>query len=161
MSQSALRRTLLGVAGVGALTLALQADYLTAAGSSAPKAATRASRPMAALAQATIEKPPASAATPVAAATARRELLNTYCVSCHNTKLKTAGLVLESIDADQVGANAELWEEPRKVERGQMPPVGRARPDKDTVSQFSHQLVARSTRLPRPRPIPAGPRCTG
>ncbi len=114
---------------------------------------------MAALAQSGASTtPPTSATTPVAAATARRELLNTYCVGCHNTKLKTAGLVLESVDADQVGANAELWEKVlRKVERGQMPPAGRARPDSQTVLQFSHQLLGALDQAAAVAPNPGRP----
>ncbi len=102
--------------------------------------------------------PATSATTPVAAATPRRELLNTYCVGCHNAKLKTAGLVLDSVDVDQVGANAELWEKVlRKVERGQMPPAGRARPDKETISQFSHQLVGALDQAAAAAPNPGRP----
>src|SRR4051812_11285391 len=34
-----------------------------------------------------------------------RELLDKYCVSCHNDRLKTAGLSLERLALDQVGPN--------------------------------------------------------
>ena len=80
-----------------------------------------------------------------AVADARRELLNSYCIGCHNDRLKTAGLVLESdvVDAADVSANAEVWEKVlRKVRSGQMPPEGRRRPDGNTAEQFSHDLAA-------------------
>src|SRR5437867_395380 len=76
-------------------------------------------------------------------AATRRQLLNTYCTSCHNGKLKTAGLILESVDTRQVGPNAQTWEKVlRKLQSGQMPPVGRPRPDTDTLGQFVQHLVA-------------------
>lgn len=30
-------------------------------------------------------------------------LLNRYCISCHNAKLKTGGLALDTVDVDRVG----------------------------------------------------------
>ena len=78
------------------------------------------------------------------AETDRRQLLDTYCTTCHNESLRTAGLVLESeaLDAGHVGANAEVWEKVlRKLKGGQMPPAGRRRPDADTVARFSRELA--------------------
>ena len=57
-------------------------------------------------------------AVQVAATTAGRETsplpttdtLNKYCVTCHNSRLKTAGLQLDSLDVDHVAANAPQWE---------------------------------------------------
>ena len=67
------------------------------------------------------------AAEPAAAA---RALLDTYCVTCHNDRLKTAGLSLAAIDTADVGHDAELWEKVlHKISTGQMPPAGRPRPD--------------------------------
>src|SRR6185436_5970264 len=43
-------------------------------------------------------------------ATSSRALLNDYCVTCHNEKLKTAGLMLDKADVQHVGAGAEVWE---------------------------------------------------
>src|SRR5262245_34239899 len=64
------------------------------------------------------------------AATAERGMLNQYCVACHNEKLKTAGLMLDKQDLDNVGEGAELWEKViRKLRTGAMPPAGRPRPD--------------------------------
>jgi len=37
-------------------------------------------------------------------------LLNQYCVTCHNAKLKTGGLELDKLDLHRVDANAETWE---------------------------------------------------
>ena len=75
---------------------------------------------------------------------ARRWLLDTYCIACHNARVKTAGLVLESgaVDAADVSAHAEVWENVlRQVRSGRMPPEGRRRPDAETVEQFSADLA--------------------
>ena len=42
---------------------------------------------------------------PGSPAAAQRALLNRYCVTCHNQRLKTAGLTLDTIDVANVGAN--------------------------------------------------------
>ena len=38
-------------------------------------------------------------------ATAQRAVLDQYCVTCHNQKLKTACLMLDRLDLDQIGSN--------------------------------------------------------
>src|SRR5262245_29318214 len=39
-----------------------------------------------------------------------RTVITRYCVSCHNERLKTGGLVLTALDPDNVGSDVELWE---------------------------------------------------
>jgi hypothetical protein len=60
-------------------------------------------------------------------------VINTYCVTCHNQRLKTAGLALDIVDATRPAANAEVWERViAKLRAGSMPPAGRPRPDAAT-----------------------------
>ncbi len=60
-------------------------------------------------------------------------LLQRYCIGCHNTRLRTAGLALDELDAASVHADAEIWEKiVQKLRAGSMPPPGRSRPDPDT-----------------------------
>src|SRR5262245_38557303 len=74
-------------------------------------------------------------------ATPDRALLDRYCVPCHNARLKTAGLTLDDIDVGNVGPRAEAWEKVlRKIRAGQMPPVGRPRPDAAASSAFMGAL---------------------
>src|SRR5215831_246542 len=71
---------------------------------------------------------PASPAAPY------RALLDQYCVTCHNERAKTAGLMLDKMDVDHVADNAETWEKViRKLRGGMMPPTGRPRPASDDV----------------------------
>ena len=39
-----------------------------------------------------------------------RTVLNTYCVGCHNARLRTGGLSLDEIDPAHVGAASDVWE---------------------------------------------------
>jgi hypothetical protein len=76
---------------------------------------------------------PAAAATPVPAATQspeeQRALLNRYCVSCHNERLKTANLSLQGLDLTKVAEHADVWEKViRKLRAGVMPPPDLPRP---------------------------------
>ena len=102
-------------------------------------------------------------ADPVSAAEAaadRRQLLDTYCTTCHNENLKTAGMVLDSgvLDAAQVGSNAEVWEKVlRKVKTGQMPPPGRRRPDADSVTRFAEDLATALDSAAAAAPDPGRP----
>ena len=47
-----------------------------------------------------------------------RVLLDSYCVTCHNQRTKTAGLALDSLNLADVAAHADVWEEVvRKLHR--------------------------------------------
>src|SRR5215470_19465540 len=73
---------------------------------------------------------PPRGSTLAAAQTPARELVTTYCVSCHNQRLKTANLMLDTVDADQVPNSAEAWEKVIvKLRSRAMPPPGARRPD--------------------------------
>jgi uncharacterized protein DUF1592/uncharacterized protein DUF1588/uncharacterized protein DUF1585/uncharacterized protein DUF1587/uncharacterized protein DUF1595/cytochrome c len=61
---------------------------------------------------------------------AHRAVLDRYCVTCHNQKLKTGGLMLDKLDLAKIGENAETWEKVvRKLRAGMMPPQGMPRPE--------------------------------
>src|SRR6476620_3017763 len=62
-----------------------------------------------------------------------RGVINQYCVGCHNAKLKTAGLALDTISAEGVDQHPEIWEKVvRKLDGRYMPPIGLPRPDEAT-----------------------------
>src|SRR5262245_16537526 len=69
---------------------------------------------------------------------APRAVLDQYCVTCHNEKLKTAGLMLDKADVEHPAASAEIWEKVlRKLRAGEMPPAGRPRPDAASYTALS------------------------
>jgi len=62
-----------------------------------------------------------------------RAVLDKYCVTCHNDRLKTAGLLLDHLDIDKVSDSAETWEKVvRKLRAREMPPKGMPQPDIET-----------------------------
>src|SRR5688572_10588512 len=70
---------------------------------------------------------PRAAAT--TSAQTHRAVLDQYCVTCHNDRLKTANLSLQGLDLATVGDHAELWEKVvRKLRAGVMPPPDVRRP---------------------------------
>ena len=72
-----------------------------------------------------------------------RALFDRYCVTCHNERLQTAGLMLDRLDVGDVHGNAETLEKVvRKLRSGQMPPEGRPRPDARTIDAFAGALEA-------------------
>ena len=86
---------------------------------------------------------------------AQRAFLDRYCVTCHNERLKTAGLMLDTVDVGQVAANAAVLEKVvRKLRSGQMPPVGRPRPDPATRDAFGTALETALDRAAASAPNP-------
>ena len=79
-----------------------------------------------------------------------RAMLNTYCVTCHNTRLKTGGLALDGEVLDRLelqstrqstgqsaGDDAQVWEKAlRKLRGHQMPPPGSPQPPQKDVDSF-------------------------
>jgi hypothetical protein len=93
-----------------------------------------------------------------AAQKAQKELIEDYCVSCHNQKTKTASLVLEGLDYSRVANNAEVWEKVlRKVRTGQMPPAKAPKPDAHEVGAFVGWLEGALDRAARVNPNPGRP----
>jgi cytochrome c551/c552 len=68
----------------------------------------------------------------------QRAVLDQYCVTCHNQKLKTAGLMLDKIELAPVADHAEQWEKVvRKLRAGMMPPSGLPRPNAATYDALT------------------------
>ena len=87
-----------------------------------------------------------------------RELLDRYCVACHNERvvqgrggaasplaaqLRAVGLTLDTLDLSNVGRDPDIWERVvRKLRAGAMPPAGRPRPDAEMRDAFLARLDA-------------------
>src|SRR5215471_14456219 len=90
-----------------------------------------------------------------AAPSSEREVLDRYCVTCHNDRLKTSGLSLEKLDASKADTAPEIWEAVvRKLQARSMPPQGARRPDEATYrtlqAALEHQLDAAAAARPYP-----------
>ena len=89
---------------------------------------------------------------------AHRALLDHYCVTCHNSKTKIAGLTLDKLDLANVPADAETWEKViKKLRTGAMPPVGMPKPDKAAVDQFATFLETTIDKAAAAHPNPGHP----
>jgi len=59
-----------------------------------------------------------------------REILDAYCVGCHNERRQSGGFALDALDVDAPAASADRWEAViRKLRTGTMPPGGELRPE--------------------------------
>jgi hypothetical protein len=88
-------------------------------------------------------------------ASSQQELVNKYCVTCHNERAKTGGIVLEKIDVDHPAASAELWEKViRKLRAGLMPPSGAPRPDRAVLDKFRASLETAIDQAAASKPTP-------
>jgi len=103
-----------------------------------------------------VTSPPSSpvAAVVMPAANSRR-VLDRYCVTCHNERLKTADLRLDRLDVATPGADADVWEKVvRKVHTGTMPPPNTPQPspeDRRALLQWLEtSLDASSAARPNP-----------
>ncbi|HEY1238914.1 MAG TPA: DUF1592 domain-containing protein [Bryobacteraceae bacterium] len=93
-----------------------------------------------------------------ATAASNRETLDRYCVTCHNQRLKTAGLTLDTMDLAQVPAQAEVWEKVvRKLRAGLMPPPGAKRPDPETYHNLTTWLEQQLDHSAEAAPHPGRP----
>jgi len=85
----------------------------------------------------------------------QRALLNQYCVTCHNNKVRTANLSLQAEDINAVGDHPEVWEQVvRKLRAGMMPPPGMPRPPLAKYEQLRDWLEAEIDRKAAAHPNP-------
>ena len=123
-----LRHRILALFVVGCITLTLS-SVQTSAGQTQPAAS--------------------SAASPAKA------VFDKYCITCHNQKLHTAGLELDSLDTANPVAHAEALEKViAKLRAGSMPPPGMPRPDTATYRAVAVALERELDRTWEANPNP-------
>jgi mono/diheme cytochrome c family protein len=90
-----------------------------------------------------------------AGAAPSQALLDQYCITCHNERLKTGGLTLDTLSLNNIPAGAPVWEKvTRKLRAGAMPPAGRPQPDKQALMAFVSTLETALDREGTARPRP-------
>src|SRR5437762_5292339 len=85
----------------------------------------------------------------------QRALLDQYCVTCHNQRTKTAGIMFDTMDPSDVSKNGDIWEKAvRKLRGGMMPPPGARHPDQQAIESFvtwlENSLDEAAAREPNP-----------
>jgi cytochrome c5 len=93
-----------------------------------------------------------------APATPARDLVTRYCISCHNEKLKTANLLLDKADAEQVFNSTETWEKViAKLRTRAMPPPGNRKPSDAESAAVAQWLETELDRAAAAHPNPGRP----
>jgi hypothetical protein len=83
--------------------------------------------------------PVQTAATPPSAEI--KAAVDRYCVTCHNQRLKTANLTLDTLNVAAPAEQPEIWERVvAKLRARSMPPAGLARPDAATYGAMASFL---------------------
>ena len=100
-----------------------------------------------------------AAAAPAAGAEpepdAYRAVVDRYCLSCHNSRTRTAGLALDTVAGAALADHTEVWEKVvRKLRARQMPPVPARRPDEPTYAAAIGSLEAALDRHAAAAPDP-------
>ncbi len=103
----------------------------------------------------------ASQDTPASApssAVEHRAMIQRYCFTCHNERLKTANLLLDTMNVANPAEDAEIWEKVvRKLRGRQMPPAGMPRPDEASYDAFVNYLETELDRAAQAHPNPGRP----
>jgi len=85
-------------------------------------------------------------------------VINQYCITCHNQRAKTAGLMLDTMDFDHVEKDPATWEKVvRKIKTGMMPPSGARRPERPVLDGLAAELETRLDRAAAAHPNPGMP----
>ena len=84
-----------------------------------------------------------------------RTTLSQYCVTCHNETLKTANLMLDKVNIEDVSKNPQILERViTKLSLRQMPPVGMPRPDESFYESFVSYLSSELGKVAEVDPNP-------
>src|SRR3954449_9014106 len=88
----------------------------------------------------------------------QKELVNQYCVGCHNDKVKSGDFSFTSVDFAHPDQHAQRFEKViLKLRTGMMPPAGRPRPNPETIKGFVSALEADIDRAAAANPNPGRP----
>ncbi len=81
-----------------------------------------------------------------------REVLERFCIDCHDSDVKKGGFDLNSIVGDDIVKHADVWETVvKQLIARHMPPVGKKRPDESGYETMVKQLT---TELDKQQPNP-------
>lgn len=82
-------------------------------------------------------------------------VIKQYCIGCHNTKVKTSGLALDTLLAAPAEQHIETWEKvARRLQTRFMPPPNAPRPDEATYRRVTAQLQSELDKLAAAKPNP-------
>jgi mono/diheme cytochrome c family protein len=111
------------------------------------------------------QTPPAVTQNPTDAGAETQAAIAKYCTTCHNERVKTAGLVLDPTGVARPGDQSETWEKVlRQLRAGTMPPPGAPRPPQTLYARaagyLARELEASAAVHPNPGSLPLAHRLT-
>ena len=87
-----------------------------------------------------------------------RAVVQRYCQTCHNARVKAGGLLLDQLDVDHPDRDPQSWEKVvRKLRTGMMPPAGAPRPDRGTLDRLAASVETVLDRAAAAAPNPGAP----
>jgi mono/diheme cytochrome c family protein len=93
-----------------------------------------------------------------AVATGPQAVVDRYCVTCHNPRMRAGGLALDALPVSSAEREPHTWEKVvRKVRTGMMPPSGAPRPDRATLDAFAATVEHALDRAAAAAPNPGAP----
>jgi mono/diheme cytochrome c family protein len=97
----------------------------------------------------------ASAASAKASASQAQSVIDRYCVTCHNPRVKAGGLALDASPVADAPREPQTWEKAvRKLRTGMMPPSGAPRPDRATLDGLAATVESTLDRAAAAAPNP-------
>jgi hypothetical protein len=86
------------------------------------------------------------------------DLVETYCLSCHDTDKKKGDLALDTVMTGAIADHPEVWEKVvRKLRARQMPPIGKERPNEAAYDAAVASLETALDAAAKARPDPGRP----
>jgi mono/diheme cytochrome c family protein len=107
--------------------------------------------------------PPTSATTSAnqaasASTTQAQAVIDRYCATCHNPRVKAGGLALDALPVANAAHDPQAWEKvARKLRTGMMPPAGAPRPDRTTLDALAATVENVLDRAAAAAPNPGAP----
>ena len=87
-----------------------------------------------------------------------RAVVQRYCQTCHNARVKAGGLLLDQLDVDHPDRDPQSWEKVvRKLRTGMMPPAGAPRPDRGALDRLATSVETVLDRAAAAAPNPGAP----
>jgi hypothetical protein len=100
----------------------------------------------------------AAAGAPTPQAPDPQAVMERYCLTCHNARVRSGGLALEATKVADAAREPQLWEKvARKLRTGMMPPANAPRPDRAVLDRLATAVEETIDRAAAASPDPGAP----
>ena len=85
-------------------------------------------------------------------------VMDRYCLTCHNARVRSGGLSLDAMPVADAAREPQTWEKVvRKLRTGMMPPASAPRPDRATLDDLAAAIEGTIDRAAAAAPNPGAP----